>query len=397
MKKPRKNWRRFKIKRKICVVTGTRAEYGVLYPLIKAIDRSKDLELSIIVTGMHLMPEFGCTIKEIEADGFRVDMKVPMISKEDTSKAMAMSFGKCVIGMANALEKIGPDILVVLGDRGEGLAAAIVGTHLNIPVAHIHGGDVTTGGCVDESIRHSITRFAHVHFPATKKSAERIIKVGEEPWRVHVIGSLGIYAMDKRDFIRKDELCKKLDLKLNKPILLVVQHPVTTQVERAEEQMRETMKALVELEEQAVIIYPNADAGGRRMIKVINEYKKYPFIKIFKNLPYLTLTNLMKVSAAMVGNSSSAIVEAPLFGVPAVNIGIRQEGRERGGNVIDVPHQKDKIVKAVKKVLLNKNFRKKVKEAYNPYNIERNGGKKIVSVLTRVKINDKLLRKRLSY
>jgi UDP-N-acetylglucosamine 2-epimerase (non-hydrolysing)/GDP/UDP-N,N'-diacetylbacillosamine 2-epimerase (hydrolysing) len=385
------------MKRRICVVTGTRAEYGLLFAAMKAIETNPELELSVLVTGMHLMPEFGYTVEEIEADGFRIDAKVPTFSREDTVKAMAQSLGKGIIGMTNALEKIEPDILVVIADRGEALAGAISGAFMNIPVAHIHGGDITTGGCIDEPTRHAITRFAHIHFPATKESADRIIRMGEEAWRVHVVGPLGIYAMNSKNFIPKNKLCRMLDLNPRKPILLVLQHPVTTQNEKAGEQMKQTIEALAALEEQAVIIYPNADAGGRKIIKVIEQNREHPFFRIYKNLTYLTFTSLMRVSSVMVGNSSSAIVEAPLFGVPTVNIGIRQEGRERGGNVIDAPHEKDKIIKAIKKALFDEDFRRKVKKSANPFAVEKNGGQRIANVLTSVKIDDKLLRKTLTF
>jgi UDP-N-acetylglucosamine 2-epimerase (non-hydrolysing)/GDP/UDP-N,N'-diacetylbacillosamine 2-epimerase (hydrolysing) len=344
---------------------------------------------------MHLMPEFGYTVEEIEADGFKIDAKVPTFSREDTVKAMARSLGKGIIGMTDALEKIEPDILVVIADRGEALAGAISGAFMNIPVAHIHGGDVS--GCIDEPTRHAITRFAHIHFPATKESADRIIRMGEEAWRVHVVGPLGIYATTSRNFIPKNKLCKMLDLNPCKPILLVLQHPVTTQNEKADEQMNQTIEALAALEEQAVIIYPNADAGGRKIIKVIEQNMEYPFFRIYKNLAYLTFTSLMRISSVMVGNSSSAIVEAPLFGVPAVNIGLRQEGRERGGNVIDAPHEKDKIIKAIKKALFDEDFRRKVKKSANPFAVGKNGGQRIANVLASVKIDDKLLRKTLTF
>jgi UDP-N-acetylglucosamine 2-epimerase (non-hydrolysing)/GDP/UDP-N,N'-diacetylbacillosamine 2-epimerase (hydrolysing) len=383
------------MKRRICVVTGTRAEYGLLFPAMKAIETNPELELSVLVTGMHLMPEFGYTVEEIEADGFKIDAKVPTFSREDTVKAMARSLGKGIIGMTDALEKIEPDILVVIADRGEALAGAISGAFMNIPVAHIHGGDVS--GCIDEPTRHAITRFAHIHFPATKESADRIIRMGEEAWRVHVVGPLGIYAMTSRNFIPKNKLCKMLDLNPCKPILLVLQHPVTTQNEKADEQMNQTIEALAALEEQAVIIYPNADAGGRKIIKVIEQNMEYPFFRIYKNLAYLTFTSLMRISSVMVGNSSSAIVEAPLFGVPAVNIGLRQEGRERGGNVIDAPHEKDKIIKAIKKALFDEDFRRKVKKSANPFAVGKNGGQRIANVLASVKIDDKLLRKTLTF
>jgi len=383
--------------RRICVATGTRAEYGLLLPVMKAIERDPRLELSVMVTGMHLMPEFGHTVKEICADGFKIDARVPMHTREDTSAAMAKSVGKGIIGMTSALQRIAPEMLVVIADRGEALAAAIAGAHMNIPVAHIHGGDVTAGASIDEPVRHAITRFAHIHFPATRKSAQRIARMGEEQWRIHVVGPLGIYALAKRDFIQKDELCKKLRLNSKEPILLVAQHPVTTEALKAPEQMEQTMKALVELGEQAVIIYPNVDAGGRRMIRIIEKYSKHRFFRIFKNLPYLTFISLMRVSSAIVGNSSCAIVEAPLFGVPAVNIGVRQKGRERGGNVLDVPHRKDSIVKVVKKLVSDRHLARRIRKAPNPFDVERQGASKIANVLARTKINEKLLRKRLTY
>ncbi len=381
--------------RKIAVVTGTRAEYGILLPVLKAIEAKPELELSLIVTGMHLSHEFGYTVKEIEDDGFRIDTKVDMLPSSDTPKAMAESIGVGIIGMAQTWEQLKPDIILVLGDRVEPLTAAIAGAFMNIPVAHIHGGDVS--GNIDESVRHAITKFAHIHFPATTKSAERIVNMGEDKWRVHVVGPLGIYAMHEADFIPKEELCKNLDLNPDKPLILVVQHPVTTQVESAPEQMRETMEALVELNEQAVVIYPNADAGGRAMIEVIKEYADYPFLKTFMNLPYLAFVSLLKITSVMIGNSSSAIFESPLFGIPVINISIRQIGRERGNNVTDVPHTKKEIVRAVRKALADEEFRKAVKESVNPFDIERKGAQKIVAVLSELKIDEKLLQKRLSY
>jgi GDP/UDP-N,N'-diacetylbacillosamine 2-epimerase (hydrolysing) len=383
--------------RRICVATGTRAEYGLLYPVMKAIRRDTRLHLSIMVTGMHLMPEFGYTIKEIRADGFKIEAEVPMHARGDTSAAMAKSLGKGVIGITSALERIRPEMLVVIADRGEALAAALAGAYLNIPVLHIHGGDTTGGATIDEPVRHAITRFAHIHCPATSESARRIVKMGEEPWRVHVVGPLGIYAIAKADFVKRKDLCKKLRLNSNRPIILVLQHPVTTQVVEAAGQMEETMEALAELGEQAVIVYPNADAGGRRMIEVIKRYRKYSFFRIFKNLPYLTFVSLMRISAVMVGNSSSAIVEAPLFGVPAVNVGVRQEERQRGGNVLDVPQRRDLILRAARSVLANDDLRTHLREAPNPFSAAKDGAERIANILARTKINNRLLRKRLTY
>lgn len=381
--------------RKACVVTGTRAEYGILYPAMKAIQSNPGLDLSVLVTGMHLMPEFGYTVKEIEADGFVIDAKVPMYLSADTNAAIVTGLGLGIIGIAQALERIEPDIIVVLGDRAEPLTAAIAGAYMNIPVAHIHGGDRSGG--IDESIRHAITKFAHIHFPATPESGERLIRMGEEPWRIHAVGPLGIYAMGEADFTPKNELCKKLGLNPTKLLILVVQHPVTTQAKNAPEQMRATMEALVELGEQAVIVYPNADAGGRAMIEVIKEYENCPFIKTFKNLPYLTFMSLMKSADVMVGNSSAAIVDAPLFGLPAVNIGIRQEGRERTANIIDAPHEREKIVTAIRKAMDDEVFQRNLKQASNPYDVERNGAEKIANILGTIEIDNNLLQKKLTY
>ena len=385
------------MKRKICAVTGTRAEYGLLFPALKAIQNCQDLELSILVTGMHLLPEFGYSVKEIENDGFNIDTKVSMFQQNDTVKTMAQSVGNGIVGIADALDRISPDILLVIADRVEALAAAISGAFMNIPVAHIHGGDRTTGGCIDEPTRHAITRFAHIHFPATQMSAERIVKMGEEPWRIHIIGPLGIYAMSRDNFITKNDLCKMLNLDAKKPIVLLIQHPVTTQYDKSGVQMEETLTALKSLGEQAVIIYPNSDAGSRKIIRSIESYRDIDFFRIYENLPYRTFTSLMKVASVIVGNSSSALVEAPFFGIPAVNIGVRQENRERSYNIIDVPHEKQKIEAAVKKALFDEAFRTDVQKLANPFMTCENGAERIVEVLKNVNIDCKLLQKTLTY
>jgi len=302
--------------------------------------------------------------------------------------------GKCVLELAPILEKIKPDILLVLTDLGHTLAGAIAGAYMNIPVAHLHGGDVS--GSVDESVRHAITKLSHIHFPATKKSAERIIKMGEEPWRVYTVGAPGLDSILSKKLLSQREIAKKYKLNLSKPILLVIQHPVTTEVEDAALQMKETMEAIKELGYQTIIIYPNADAGGRRMIKVIERYKKYPFIKIFKSIPRKDYLSLMKITNVMVGNSSSGIIESPSFHLPVINVGARQIWRERADNVIDVDYNKNQIKKAIKKALFEEKFKEKVKKCKNPYG----GGKsgiRIANILSKIKINKKLLQKKLTY
>ena len=381
--------------RKVMAVTGTRAEYGLLYPVLKAIEARPELKLSLAVTGMHLSHEFGYTVREIEKDGFPIDARIDMLLSSDTPEAMAKSIGLGIIGMAQTWEQLQPDMILILGDRVEPLAAAISGAYMNFAVAHISGGDVTRGG-LDEYARHAITKFAHIHFPATKRSAERIVKMGEDEWRVHVVGSPALDIILNEPLLSPKTLGKKLGLDLSRPLILVVQHPVTTQVDEAPKQMRETLEAIVEIGYPTVVVYPNADAGGRRMIEVIKEYEKYPFIKTHKSLPRKEYLILMKVASVMVGNSSSGIVEAPSFGLPAVNIGIRQEGRERGENVIDVEHNKKEIVRAIQKALKDDIFLKKVKKCENPYG-DGKTGPRIAEILSKTEITARLLQKRITY
>ena len=260
------------MKRKVAVVTGTRAEYGVLYPVLKAIEQHPKLQLLLVATGMHLSREFGYTVEELEKDGFRVDAKVDMLLSDDTSSAMSKSVGIGIIGLTQTWEQLEPEVIVVLGDRVEPLAAAISGAYMNIPIAHIHGGDASKGG-LDESARHAITKFAHIHFPATKQSAQRIVKMGEDRWRVHTVGSPALDTILNEPLLSAKTVARKLGLDLSRPVILVLQHPVTTQVENAAEQMRQTLQAIVGLQYPAVVIYPNSDAGGRRMIEAIKQYE----------------------------------------------------------------------------------------------------------------------------
>jgi GDP/UDP-N,N'-diacetylbacillosamine 2-epimerase (hydrolysing) len=382
--------------RKIAVITGTRAEYGLLYPIMRAIQNHPELDLSIIATGMHLSPEHGYTVKEIEKDGFKVDVAVDMLLSNDTGASMSKSVGIGVIGITQALEQIKPDIVLVLGDRDEPFAGAIAASHMNILLAHIHGGDSTTGGCIDESIRHSITKFAHIHFPATEESAVRIEKLGEETWRIHTVGAPGLDTILNTELIPKEQLTEQYLLNANEPLLLAVQHPVTTQPENAANEMRTTLEALAELGMQTILVYPNSDAGGRSMIEVIKEYEHLTFLRTFKSLPNIEYLSLLNIADALVGNSSSGIIEASSFHLPVVNIGIRQEGRQRTNNVIDVASDKEKIIEAINTALYDESFKQKVNECVNPYG-DGKAGLRIAEVLAGIEINQKLLQKKITY
>jgi len=383
-------------RRKIAVVTGTRAEYGLLHPIMTAIKKDKNMELCIIATGMHLSYEFGHTVDYIESDGFKIDAKVDTLLSDDTQVSMAKSLGVGIIGIAQALETIDPDIVLVYGDRGEPFAAAVSAAHLMIPVAHVHGGDAARGSNIDDSIRYAITKFAHIHFTATKKHAERVIRLGEEPWRVHVVGSPALDTILHAKIPSSRDVAKIFSLDKEKQVILVIQHPTSISVQEAAREMRQTMEALRELELQSVVIYPNADAGGRAMIKVIKEYEKHPFIKAFKSVPRKEYLGLMRIASVMVGNSSSGIIEAPSLKLPVINIGIRQAGREKADNVIDVGHDKDEIVNSIKKALCDDDFKEKVRKCKNPYG-DGKSSERILKILREIEITPRLLRKQITY
>lgn len=381
---------------KIAVVTGSRSEYGLLRPILSAINKNPKLKSSLIVTGMHLSKQFGYTVKDIEKDGFKIDAKIPISLSKDSVDAMAKSIGELLTKIVGVLRRIKPDIILIFGDRAEILAVAVAGVYMNIPIAHIHSGDKSIGGHLDDYVRHAIAKLSHIHFEATEKCAERLIKMGEEKERVYVVGSPAVDAISRQKLQSKKTLSHRYNLDLNNPLLLVVQNPVTTEVSKSGKQIEETMEALVKLKLQSIVIYPNADAGARRMINVIKKYGKYPFIKVYENLPHEDYLSLLSVASVLLGNSTSGIIEAPSFRLPVVNIGSRQGGRERSTNVIDVGYDRKKIVKAVKKALHNKKFRNKVKRCKNVYG-DGKSSQRIVKVLSKIKITPKLLQKKITY
>jgi UDP-N-acetylglucosamine 2-epimerase (non-hydrolysing)/GDP/UDP-N,N'-diacetylbacillosamine 2-epimerase (hydrolysing) len=383
-------------KRKIAVVTGTRAEYGFLKPIMEKIKNSPFLELQTVVVGMHLSQKFGMTVKEIEKDGFRITGRAKMTPEEDSSFAMAMSIGDGIRELANLFIKLKPEIILVLGDRTESLAAAIAGAYMNIVVGHIHGGDSAKAG-LDESARHAITKFAHLHFPATQKSAIRIHKMGEEDWRIYLVGSPSIDGIFNMKKIPKNEIFSKYGLNIKKPLFLVLQHAVSTQVAEASWQIEQTFKALANFKTQTIIIYPNADAGGQAIIKRIEEFKhKCPFFQIHKSLPREDYLSFLETASVLIGNSSSGIIEAPVFHLPVVDIGIRQEGREQSTNILHVAHHHEEIKIAIKKAIYDQKFLEEVSKCQNLYGAGQ-ASRKIARVLSNIEINSKLIQKKITY
>lgn len=362
---------------------------------MEAIGEHNGLSLEVVVTGMHLSPQHGHTADEIEADGFEVSREVYMLLEGDTGTAMAKSLGVGISGMADAIHDLEPDVVLVLGDRDEAFAAGVAAAHMNIPVAHIHGGQSMSGAIIDDSIRHALTKFAHVHFPVSELSASRIRKLGEEPWRITVVGAPGLDAVLDGDVTPPDELETRLDLRTDEPVALVIQHPVTAESERAGRQMRETLEAVLELDLQAVVVYPNADPGGKRMIDVIDSFDD-DRLRTFDNLPRADFLGCMAAADVMVGNSSSAIIEAPSFDLPVVDVGPRQEGRERAENTLSVPHDRDAIRDAVRRCLEDEDVRRRAIECENPYDYG-GAGERIAERLAELELTQRLIRKQLTY
>jgi len=363
---------------KILYISGTRADYGLMRMVLARINETPGMKLEVIATGMHLMPEFGNSVNEIIADGFTIH-RLPVVHGEDTRESMAEFVGSLVVSLTKKVQEIRPDLILLLGDRGEMLAGAIVGTYAGIPVAHIHGGEVTS--TVDEPVRHAITKLAHLHLPATKKSARRIIRMGEDPGRVHVVGAPGLEPILSGTFTPEEKLVKRYRINPAQPLLLVVQHPVSAEVADAAEQMRSTLRAVAGSGCLAIVVYPNADAGGRKMITIIEEFSRMsPQIQAYRNLPHDDYLGLLKIASVLIGNSSSGIIEAPTFHLPVINIGTRQDGRERAGNVIECNYTEREITAAIRMALSDKDFLAKVRRCRNPYG-RGDSSKKIVELL----------------
>ncbi|MDO8438147.1 MAG: UDP-N-acetylglucosamine 2-epimerase [Nitrosomonadaceae bacterium] len=339
--------------RKICIVTGTRAEYGLLYWLMKEVGADPDLQLQIIATGMHLSPEFGLTYQQIEADGFNIDAKVEMLLSSDSPVGITKSMGLGVIGFADALDRLKPDILVVLGDRFEILAAAQAAMVARIPIAHIHGGE-TTEGAFDESIRHAITKMAQWHFVAAESYRKRVIQLGETSDRVFNFGAPGLDHLQRLEWIDRPSLEKSLAIKLDPPVFLVTYHPATLSQQKPIAAMNELLAALEEFSQATIIFtYPNADTGGRALIDRLDQWivANKRRAKAFVSLGQQRYLSLMCETDVIIGNSSSGLTEAPALKKATVNIGDRQKGRLKASCIIDASEEKESIIAAINKAL----------------------------------------------
>ena len=353
-------------KRKVCVITGTRAEYGLLYWLIKEIQSDKDLQLQLIVTGMHLSSEFGLTYKEIEKN-FKIDKKVEMLLSSDTVLGISKSMGLAQISFSEAYEELAPDILIVLGDRYEIFSAVSSAMISRIPIAHISGGEVTEG-VIDEAIRHAITKMSHLHFVSTEEYKNRVIQLGEHPNRVFNLGAIGIDNINKLKLFSKNEFVKSIDFSLNKKNILVTFHPVTLEKSTSKEQFQELLNSIDELEDTNIIFTKsNSDTDGRVINQMIDAYVSRNNNAVsFISMGQVRYLSALKFVDAVVGNSSSGLTEAPIFGIGTINIGDRQKGRINLSSVINCNPTKESISNAFNE-LYSARFQKALSVVQSPY------------------------------
>ncbi len=381
------------MKRKIVVTTGTRAEYGLLRLLLNEIKSSKKLELNLIVAGMHLSKKHGNTIKEIRNDGFQIYDKVKMIPTGNSPYDMSKTLGLGILKFSKIFHKLKPEINVILGDRDESFASAIAAFHMNIPNAHIHGGDKSQAG-IDEYIRHAITKISNIHFTASKKSTERVKKMGENPKYVFYTGSPGIDEVVQKKFSSKKELELKYNIKFSGQEILLLQHPITTQSERSRKEIQETLNAIKQIKKTTIAILPNSDSGHKEIFSAMKIFsRKYEFFKVFPSIPRNDYLGFLNNCGVLVGNSSSGVVEGSYFNIPIINIGSRQKGRERGNNVIDVDYSEKKIHDMICQALSSK----KSKFVNNYVYGKGNASKKIVKHLETIILNKKLIEKQIIY
>ena len=378
--------------RKICVITGTRAEYGLLRWVMQGIADDPALTLQVIATGMHLSPEFGLTWREIERDGFAIDHKVEMLTSSDTSVGIAKSMGLGMIGFADALQALKPDLVLVLGDRFEIFAAVAAALVARIPIAHLHGGEATEG-LIDEAIRHSITKMAHLHFVAAEEYRRRVVQLGEQPSNVHLVGGLGIDNIKRLTLLARAELEQSLDFTLGTKSLLVTFHPVTLEEATAEDQMAALLEALNELKDtQLIFTLPNADADGRALIRMVEQFAaSHANARAYTSLGQLRYLSTVALVDGVVGNSSSGLAEVPSFRKGTVNIGDRQRGRLMADSVINCDPDCASIGAALR-TLYSSQFQATLATVRNPYG-DGGASDKIVALVRAAEL-DGILKKR---
>ena len=383
--------------RKILGVTGIRSEYDIMSSVFKAIHMNDNLDLKLAVMGAHLSDMYGYTISEIYNDGFSIVDEIDSLLNSDRDSARVKGLGVQLQSLVQTVVREKPDILLVLGDREESITTALVGSYMNIPVAHIGGGDRVVGN-VDDQIRHAVSKLAHIHFVTNTESENRLIRLGEQPFRIHNVGNPGLDRLLAVETMSKKEISESLGFNLieSEPIWMVIQHVLSSEINDAYSQMTETLLAIEELGIQTILSCPNSDAGGQQMIKAIDEFRHLPNLYVAKSIPRKEFVNLFRIVDCLLGNSSAGILESPLLGLPVVNVGNRQIGRLHSENVLFVNHNRKEIKDAVLKSLFDDEYKLQVSKCNNPYG-NGDAANKIVEILNSVDLDDNLIIKDITY
>jgi GDP/UDP-N,N'-diacetylbacillosamine 2-epimerase (hydrolysing) len=384
--------------KKIVAVTGARSEYDLLYTVYKKLDELPQFDLSVIVTGAHLSEKYGYTLSHIEQDGFHIAEKIHNLVDSDKKIGRILSLGNQVNAIAQSLDRLKPDIVLVAGDREEAISVCMTAAYMDIPVAHFFGGDIAKDGNIDNSVRYAASKFAHLHFPTLEEHKETLLKLGEEAQRIHVVGNPALDRFLKTPEMDLSALERKLSFKLDNDYFVLIQHAIITEVEKQAEHIRTTLNAIVKSGKKCLINYPNSDPGNHAIIAAYNEYAtKYPEqLYLFQNLDRLTYVNLLRQASCLLGNSSSGLLEAPSLGLPAINIGSRQLGRTHGKNVIFVGNNENEISAAIERVETDQAFLKEVAKKENPYG-DGKATERIIDVLNEVELHPHFTHKNITY
>ena len=385
--------------KKIIAVTGARSDYDLLFSVYQLLNNNELFDFRIIVTGSHLSEEFGYTVQYIEKDGFKIEDQIFNLINSNNKIGRVISLGNQIPALAQAFFRLKPDIVLIAGDREEALSTSIAAAYMDIPVAHFFGGDVALDGNIDNSVRYATSKLSHIHFPTLEEHKINLLKLGEDEWRIHVVGNPALDRLLNTVILPRTEISKYFNSDINNsPYFVLIQHSIITEVEKQAEHIRITLDAIVENGTKCFINYPNSDPGNYEIINAYKEYcEKYPNqLKLFQNLDRNMYVNLLRQAQCLIGNSSSGILEAPSLGLPAVNIGNRQRGRIHGNNVIFVDNNKQQILEALKKVQTDSNFIAEVSKNKNPYG-DGNSAGKVIQVLANAKIDPKLIHKNITY
>lgn len=385
--------------RKIIAITGARSEYDLLVELYNRLHNDPEIDFSIVVTGSHLSEKFGLTAKYVNEDGFIIADRIYNLVDSDSRLARAVSIGNQIPGLAQTLDRIDPDLVLIAGDREEAISVTLTAAYMDIPVAHFFGGDVAKDGNIDNSVRYAASKFSHLHFPTLDQHKETLLKLGEDEWRIHVVGNPAIDRLLSVKELGMEEIGSSLGISnIPKKFFVLIQHSIITEVEYQADHIRQTLDAVVESGCFCFINFPNSDAGNQVIIDAYSEYAtKYPDqFFLFKNLNRISYVNLLRNATCLLGNSSSGLLEAPSLGLPAINIGSRQRGRLHGDNVIFVDNQKDQILEAIDRVLTDEEFADRVKLKDNPYGDGRSVDK-IYKVIKELEITPELVYKNITY